>query len=225
MIREIGKPLELAREALITIRIGGEPYRMVCTPEHVEELVTGFMITEGLAKALDDFKIVAHDSEVIVEVKINPQSLELRSSGCVGIYRDQEDLPRVVAEEKFSLEDARRALGLLEIEEYRKTRGYHVAAVVSKSGFVRRYDVGRHNAVDKAVGAAILSGFELSRSFLVLSGRISRGIVAKCARAGIPLIVSKAAILDSAVEVCRKSGIAAVSFATNIAVTGNALII
>jgi len=97
---------------------------------------------------------------------------------------------------------------------------------VGKDGVVSRmYDVGRHNAVDKAIGSALLKGAELSKTFLLLSGRISRGMAMKCARVGIPLIASKAAILDSAIEVCEKSGIAAVSFATNIAVEGEALLL
>ena len=87
------------------------------------------------------------------------------------------------------------------------------------------YDVGRHNAVDKAIGSALLKGVDFSKVFLLLSGRISRGMVMKCARVGIPLIASKAAILDSAIDVCEKSGVAAVSFATNIAIEGEALML
>ena len=68
-----------------------------------------------------------------------------------------------------------------------------------------------------------MKGIDLSRTFLLLSGRISRGIAMKCVRSGIPLVVSKAAILDSAIKVCEKSGLAAVSFATNVVVKGEAI--
>ena len=68
-----------------------------------------------------------------------------------------------------------------------------------------------------------MRGIDLSRTFLLLSGRISRGIAMKCVRSGIPLVVSKAAILDSAIKVCEKSGLAAVSFATKVVVKGEAI--
>ncbi|MFN3383448.1 MAG: formate dehydrogenase accessory sulfurtransferase FdhD, partial [Archaeoglobaceae archaeon] len=84
------------------------------------------------------------------------------------------------------------------------------------------HDVGRHNAVDKAIGLALLNKANLQESFLVVSGRISLGIAMKCANAGIPLIVSKAAIFDSAIDFCERTGLSAVSFATNIAI-GNAI--
>lgn len=112
---------------------------------------------------------------------------------------------------------------ILTVEEYERTHGYHIAAIVGKDGLIVRRYVGRHNAVNKAIGAALLMGVDLSRTFLLLSGRISRGIAMKCVRAGIPLVVSEAAILDSAIKVCEKSGLAAVSFATNVVVRGTQL--
>ena len=64
---------------------------------------------------------------------------------------------------------------------------------------------------------------DFSRVFLLVSGRISQGMVAKCVRCRIPLLVSKAAILDSAIDKCFETGLSAVSFATGIAVKGEAL--
>lgn len=61
--------------------------------------------------------------------------------------------------------------------------------------------------------------------FLLVSGRISEGMVAKCVRCRIPLLVSKAAILDSAIMKCIETGLSAVSFTTGIVVKGEALTI
>ncbi len=232
MIIEIGKPLELARESQIKLFVNyahssgspiPSPYHIMCTPENVKDLVVGFLVSEGIAKSVEDIEFSRFEGqEVVVSVNGNSGEVAITSSGSVGIYRD--NVPKVIANEKYTLDELRRSLEYLNTEEYRRTRGYHTAAIVGKDGLIcRRYDVGRHNAVDKAIGAALLSGVDLSKTHLVLSGRISRGMAMKCARAGIPLIVSKAAILDSAIEVCKKSGLAAVSFATNIAVVGEAL--
>uniref|UniRef100_A0A7C3MAX3 Formate dehydrogenase accessory sulfurtransferase FdhD n=1 Tax=Archaeoglobus fulgidus TaxID=2234 RepID=A0A7C3MAX3_ARCFL len=225
MIRKLGKTLELAKESRVTILAGNTPYHLMCTPENLVELAVGFIISEGIASSLKEIE-VSMVEENLIYVKMNGKrsSTAITSSGCIGVFRDEEEIPKVKAAEKFKIEELKNALEYLETEEYRRTRGYHTAVVVSKNGIVARmHDVGRHNAVDKAIGSSLLKGFDPSRAFLLLSGRISRGMVMKCARVGIPLIASKAAILDSAIEVCEKSGVAAVSFATNIAVEGEAL--
>ncbi len=225
MIRKLGKTLELAKESRVTIIAGRVPYHLMCTPENLVELAVGFVICEGIAKSLDEIAVSKIEDDIIY-IKMNGDysSTTIRSSGCIGVFREKEEIPRVKARERFTLEEVKEALKHIETEEYRRTRGYHTAVVMGKEGVISRmYDIGRHNAVDKAIGSALLKGADLSKTFLLLSGRISRGMVMKCARSGIPLIASKAAILDSAIEVCEKSGIAAVSFATNIAVEGEAL--
>ncbi|WP_290596233.1 MULTISPECIES: formate dehydrogenase accessory sulfurtransferase FdhD [unclassified Archaeoglobus] len=227
MIVKIGEPLELAEEDQFTIFVGRTPYRIMCTPQNLQELTVGFLISEGIAKSVDDIEF--HEAPclqnaVFVNINGNPGESTIRSSGCIGIYREDEVIGKVDAKEKFSVAEAKKALDYLNIREYERTHGYHVAAIVGKKGLlVRRYDVGRHNAVDKAIGAALMKGIDLSRTFLLLSGRISRGIAMKCVRSGVPLVVSKAAILDSAIKVCEKSGLAAISFATNIVVRGEAV--
>jgi len=227
VIRKLGKTLELARESRVTVIAGRTQYHLMCTPKNLIELAVGFVISEGIAKSLDEVEVSKIEDDIIyVKMDGEHSSTTIRSSGCIGVFREREEIPRVKAGERFTLEEVREALNYIETEEYRKTRGYHTAVVVGKDGVVSRmYDVGRHNAVDKAIGSALLKGAELSKTFLLLSGRISRGMAMKCARVGIPLIASKAAILDSAIEVCEKSGIAAVSFATNIAVEGEALLL
>ncbi len=66
--------------------------------------------------------------------------------------------------------------------------------------------------MDKAVGAVLLSGRELSDCALVTTGRLSGGMVAKAARAGIPVVVSKAAPLSTGVELSRRIGLTLVAF-------------
>nr|WP_230972496.1 formate dehydrogenase accessory sulfurtransferase FdhD [Archaeoglobus neptunius] len=217
----------MAKEAKITLFAGKTPYHIMCTPENLKELAVGFLVSEGIVKSIDEIIFSYIDNDVLfVKLNGNQSSTTIRSSGCIGVYREQEKIPKVEAEAKFTMDEIKKSLEYLEIEEYVRTRGYHVASIVGKDGLLyRRYDVGRHNAVDKVIGAALLNGIRLKKTFLLISGRISRGMAMKCARAGIPLIVSKAAILDSAIDVCEKSGVSAVSFATNIAVVGDALVL
>lgn len=225
MLKELGNSLELAREDQIILVINDILHNIMCTPEKIEELVSGFLISEGFASNLNEIEINAcfKDSKTFL-IKINEDvpNTTLRSSGCIGVFRENEELPEVTAEERFNLDEARGSLQYLDVEEYKRTRGYHIAALVDKKGLITRaHDVGRHNAVDKVIGTGLENGINFKKVFLLTSGRISRGMALKCVRTGIPLIVSKAAILDSAIDVCLKTGLTAISFATNVAVGEN----
>ncbi len=212
MIRYIGKPLEIAVEEEVEFVINGKIYRKFCTPSMLKELVIGFLVSEGIIGSLGDLKLEICGKRIVVEIP-NISELDLCLSGFSRNLR-----PRIRNNKKFKLDELKKHLQLLEIEEYRRTRGYHVSAIVLEDRYYRAYDVGRHNAVDKAIGMALLQSVDLSNSFILISGRISKEIALKCANAGIPLLVSKAAILSSAIEFCKESGLSAVSFATNIAI-------
>ncbi|AGK61135.1 formate dehydrogenase family accessory protein FdhD [Archaeoglobus sulfaticallidus PM70-1] len=218
--------LELAKEIEVTVYINGLPSHLMCSPNNLEELAIGFVVSEGLIDRdlVDEIEIHRKGNEIFVDVDANSFTLELRSSGCVGVFKKGEVLPPVEAKEKFSLDELKKALEYIDVEEYRKTRGYHSSAIVGKKGLiVRAIDVGRHNAVDKAIGMALRKNIDTSKVFLLISGRISRGIAAKAVRSGIPLVVSKASILDSAIDVCKKTGLSAVSFASDLIVKGDAI--
>ncbi|MCS7121165.1 MAG: formate dehydrogenase accessory sulfurtransferase FdhD [Archaeoglobaceae archaeon] len=205
MIVKIGEVLEVANESQLTIFINDRPYKISCTPKDLEDLIVGFIVSEGFAN-FGNFKYSIKHKEVRVEVP----TVEV------------EEKKKVKANRTFTVSEVREKLNLLDIEEYKRTRGYHVAAVVGEKVYLR-YDVGRHNAVDKAIGASLRNYEDLSKTFLILSGRISREIAMKCVRSGIPLVASKAAIIDSALEVCRETGLSAISFTTGIAYVGEAL--
>ncbi len=218
-IVEIGEKLEIGREVELKIIIGGRVIRIFCTPTNLEELVTGFLLSEGLSK----------NPEVIVEgdVAVAQTDVEfttsINSSGCAGIYID-EPLKKIDPEVEFSLGDVMEFIPELEEDYYKRTRAYHTALIInSDKEFVKAYDVGRHNAVDKAIGMAYRENYEFNKSFLLLSGRITAGIAKKAIRVGIPLVVSKASILDSAIELCREYGLSAISIASGIAVNNGAI--
>ncbi len=218
-IIKLGESLDVGSEIELKIIVGNRIIRLFCTPDSLEELVIGFLLTEGLS---ENPNVIVEGDVAIAEVS-KEFSLSINSSGCAGIYVD-EPLKKLNSSVKFSIEEVRERLFELEGDHYRKTRAYHTALVIEKGGScVKAYDVGRHNAVDKAIGKAYKNGFDFSRSFLLLSGRITAGIAKKTIRARIPLVVSKASILDSAIELCNKYGLSAISFATGIAVNCGAI--
>jgi FdhD protein len=94
------------------------------------------------------------------------------------------------------------------------TGGLHAAGVFSAAGclLVAREDIGRHNAVDKVVGHALLNDIDLAETFLLVSGRVSFEIMQKALAARIPAVAAISAPSSLAVEFAKKSGQSLVGF-------------
>ena len=119
--------------------------------------------------------------------------------------------PVVTAELLTSLPDELRRVQRV----FDRTGGLHAAALFDADGTLRtsREDVGRHNAVDKVVGAELMAGaLPLSDRILLVSGRASFEIVQKAAVAGVPIICAVSAPSSLAVDAARRFGITVVGF-------------
>jgi FdhD protein len=99
-------------------------------------------------------------------------------------------------------------------ELHRQTGGVHAAALADREGIlVFREDIGRHNAVDKVIGAYLLQGSDLSEKLLLSSGRLSSEILHKAAACGLPVVVSRSAPTDRCVALARERSITLIGFA------------
>jgi FdhD protein len=98
---------------------------------------------------------------------------------------------------------------------FARSGGSHAAALVDAAGCLLcvREDVGRHNAVDKVVGALLLEGALERACVLAVSGRVSFEIVQKAAVARIPVVVGISAPTSMAIDVAQRAGITLVGFA------------
>lgn len=191
---------------------------ILATPEMLRELALGYLICEGIVKSQTEIKEFYIDGKTI-HVGIEPTEhlelwRELRSSGCVGVRWDENEAISVRSDTIFSQEALKKSLVFLESDVYKKTRGTHAACLVNNDGecVVKAIDVGRHNAFDKVVGRAILDGIDVSRHFLLSTGRQSAGMVQKAARAGIPLVATKTAPLNTGIDAAQRSGVCLVCF-------------
>ncbi|MDD5472880.1 MAG: formate dehydrogenase accessory sulfurtransferase FdhD [Candidatus Methanoperedens sp.] len=214
--------LDVVEEESIKIMLDGRHLvTLLALPRKLHELAVGFLICEGVLKRIEDIlSIQVQEDTVFCESIIDAGELELwtevRSSGCIGIKSSWEGIESLSSGVRIEKEVLLNAIE--QIKErgklWRRTGGTHSSLICTKEGDIVSFceDVSRACSVDKAAGAALLSGRDLSKCALVTTGRLSGGMVAKAARAGIPIVVSKAAPLSTGVLLSKRIGMTLVAF-------------
>ncbi len=216
--------LDLLKEEPLSIRVQGRPYAVVMrTPGDEPAHAAGFCLAEGILETPEDIETIAacegETTNVVTltvtrnRLKAITAVLERRgfvsqtSCGICGkeLVEDLTQMVEVLPDGPFiDLEKARHCLETLKDAQalYKQTRASHAAALYS-AHFERlalAEDVGRHNALDKAVGKLFLEGTLHQAKVLILSSRISYEMVQKAARARIPFILAASFPTALAVE-------------------------
>jgi FdhD protein len=192
---------------------------LIASPEMLKELCVGYLITEGVVSSFEEIQDVRVDNakqEAYLTVSTFDQVElwhEVRSSGCIGIKWWTNENIAVSSDATFEKAALKKSLTYLDTQTRRQTHGVHVAALFDATGelLAQAVDVGRHSAIDKVVG--VYAGNDFSQTFLLSSGRQPAGMVLKAARAGIPLIISKAAPISTGVEAALQAGVTLICFA------------
>ncbi len=217
-------------EQPLTIYLNGNDLvTLLCTPEHLEDLTVGYLVSEGLITALEEIDYLKLDaaSEKIsvnlkgagnIEDKIFVRRYLSTGSG-KGVSFDQlsdtrssKELARDYRVQPVFIIDMMKALQD-NSDLFRKTGGVHTAAL-GQDGvlMLQRDDIGRHNAVDKVLGYCFRNRIETRDKVLVISGRVSSEITLKTVRMGIQVLVSKSAPTDMAIQFAEKIGLTLVGF-------------
>ena len=99
-------------------------------------------------------------------------------------------------------------------ENFERTGGIHAVGLFDDRGslLILREDIGRHNAVDKVLGAALVGGLSLSGTIMLVSGRLGFEIAQKAVVAGVPIVASISAASSLAVELASEFGMTAIGF-------------
>ena len=228
----------LAAEEPLEIRIAGVPLTVTMrTPGNDLELAAGFLLTEGIIESPEQIaglraKLPENGTKSnVVEVELKDSDFDSEdlqrnfyaTSSCgicgkasinairVRGLRHLDSGFRVDPEMLCQLPEALRA----EQEVFSRTGGLHAAALFDGAGqmLALREDIGRHNAVDKIVGWAVLEKkLPLSQNVMLVSGRGGFEIVQKALAAGIPILASVSAPSSLAVKLARELGLTLVGF-------------
>jgi len=231
---------QLVVEEPLEIRVEGQSLIVVMrTPGNDFELAVGFLYTEGIIKSADDIGAIAYCEDVDVDAEGNIINVHLTNGwtiesesgwqrnfhanascglcGKMTIESVNREAPAIDSKLQISqavlyqLNDTlRETQSIFEV-----TGGLHAAGLFNVQGelLISREDIGRHNAIDKVIGQALLAEIHpLDENLVMVSGRASFEIIQKALFARIPMVVAVSAASSLAVELARESQITLIGF-------------
>jgi FdhD protein len=207
---------EVVREQPLTVYVNGEKFlTLLCSPMGLEALVVGYLWMEKVIGAREDIvrcdvSAVDGRADVTLAGPVTLPTERILTSGCGGgiTFRiDHRLFPRLHS--ALVVRPAQLAHGMKQLfqaaEHYQRSRGIHGAALYDGEHLlVVAEDVGRHNAVDKVKGQALLDGVETRDRILLSTGRISSEMLLKAARMGVPVVASRTSPTEMAVALAEQ---------------------
>lgn len=225
----------IVTEYPVTVKINGEEFvTMVCTPEYIEEMVIGYLASEGIIRKYEDIEeIWVQEQDGFVHVKTkraNPFYQKLQNkryiTSCCGASRqgfvfvnDKRTAKKMKSMKvRLSVEDCFRLMSAMQgsATTFHQTGGVHNAALCDRNGIVlSRMDIGRHNALDKIYGHCLKRNISIQDKILVFSGRLSSEILLKVAKIGCEVVLTKSAPTELALKLADELNITTVGFIRN----------
>ncbi len=208
----------------VWLEVNGEPaVTWMCTPDLLEELATGWLHGEGYIESMDDLlKLRPCATDLGFWAEVRPERLALvksenrkrvLASGCGAVstlLADPHTVRHTPARGQPPEPERLRAL-FKEIfargERYNETGGIHAAALTDNERLLfHAEDIGRHNAVDKVIGAAVIAREPIRGRGMLVTGRISAELAFKAARAGLAYVATPSVPSTLALTIAQRSG-------------------
>lgn len=207
---------------------------MMASPADLADFARGFSLSEGIIEQVSeirDVEIAAHEKGIELKIDLAPESFwrlkERRRTiagrtGCGLCGLDSleavaRDLPKVGGEKKIALRAIQQALGALPAAQVfnQQAHALHAAAYADAEGtlLLVREDVGRHNALDKLIGALGRQKIDPASGFCLITSRCSVEMVQKAVIAGFPILVSVSAPTLMATKVAEAAGLTLLALA------------
>lgn len=202
---------------------------LLCSPQSLEYLAVGFLVSEGIIKAKEEIRgMRVHEEKGYIYIKLREKSTIVEklfgkrtiTTGCgkgTVFYNVLDSLGSGIVDclIKLEMEDI---MGLVKVfneksQLFKNTGGNHSCALCThKEILMFHEDIGRHNALDKIIGQAFLEDVNMDDKIIITSGRISSEMIIKASKRKVPVIISRSAPTDLSVEIARKLGITLIGF-------------
>ncbi len=220
--------LNIATEHHLNVVINTIPtFEVVCSPDHLSQLVIGRLVSEGIVQDTEDIDQVyvceqGTRAEVILRdpktANFENNKIKTIPTCCTGnktlnSFFQTETMPEPVTPIEWSEEWLFNMTKFFKEDSpaHKKSFGTHSCYISwdtqnfeTEKPFVCE-DLGRHNAFDKAIGCALLAGHDLKRCMAFTSGRLPVDMIGKALRAKIPILASKAVPTESGIELAKQS--------------------
>lgn len=210
-------------ETPVWLELNGMPVvTWMCTPDQLEELAVGWLFGEGYISRAGEVSLRPCATDLGFWAQIDPSRLEavqderrrpVLASGCGAVSTYLADPATIASQPARGEPPPTERLRLLfkalfqQGERYKDSGGIHAAALTDgRELLTHAEDIGRHNAVDKVLGAALLAGRPVEGLGLLVTGRISAELAFKAARAGLAWVATPSVPSTLAVDIARRSG-------------------
>ena len=201
-----------AKERVVTelglsIVINGRHFATaMITPMMEKEFVIGHLFGQGIIENIDDIESITIKDN-IAEVTV-PE-----------IQDKAKRAPEIHSDFRVSREDIFNGVNtILKSKIYAETEAIHSAGLFRRGAepICLAEDVGRHNALDKVIGYALINKIDFSNTFATSTGRMVSDMVSKICRANIPIVATKTAVTKLAVEIGERCGLTIIGFVRDI---------
>ena len=197
----------VTEEIPLTMYLNGkELLRFLCSPANLQELSAGFLYSAGLIKSINDIKAITIDGEKqtsYIELNTKEKDTQL-------IFK------RLISNSNISSEKILTLMDSFEKRSFafRQTGGVHSAALSNTDKIlVFKEDIGRHNALDKVIGEALIRGVNMKDLVILTSGRISTEIISKVEKTRAVFLISRSAPTNQAIKLAKELNLTLIGFA------------
>ena len=218
----------VTEEVPLTIHLDNdELLTLLCSPEGTRELCVGFFFSSGLIKSFADIKNIVIDRQRWrANIKLNKSVnnglvfKRLYTSGCgkgTLFYNavDFVNRKKIASILTLKAEIVKKLMDCFQDKSivFRETGGVHSAALCQGDEImIFKEDIGRHNAIDKVIGEALIKKIDMKKSIVLTSGRISSEIVSKVSMMGAAFLVSRSAPTNQAVNWAKTINLTLIGF-------------